>query len=119
MDLPLGSTFAVELGIFCLAAMWDWLTEKRDRSLMFVAVSFPVVVLTHQPTGLWVALICLGFTVALWKPKGKREVAKLALAAAVAAGLVLSWSFFSLVDLLSNSQGFDDINRPVVQTVVL
>lgn len=117
--LPLGSTFAVGLGLFCLSLLWDWLRGKGDSRLVLLTIVFPGVVLTHQPTGLWVALICLGFTVARWKSVSGVDVMKLVVAVLMASALVLAWPFFSLTDLMSDSHGLEDINQLIFRRVMV
>jgi hypothetical protein len=113
--LPYGSTFAFGIGLFCLASVWLWLREGGTHHLVVFGVGFPVVVLTHQMTGLWVAVVALGFTLSAL---GRERFLKLLAAVAVSTGLVLAWPFYSVLELVTSLDGFDDLNRATYRRVV-
>ena len=115
--LPYGSTFAFGVGLFCLAALWLWLREGGNHHLVVFGIGFPIVVLSHQLTGLWVALIAIGFTLPALDSLGRERFLKLVFAVVVAAGLVLAWPFYSVVELITSLDGFDDINRATYRRV--
>lgn len=119
MVLPLGSTFAFAVGLFVLAAMWKWLHGAGDRHVIFVALVFPVVLLTHQMAGLWVALIAAGFIVGLLDVHRRDQVVKLLVAGIASAAIVLAWPYYSMLDLLSNTGGFDAINYATYRRVAV
>jgi hypothetical protein len=115
--LPYGSTFAFGIGLFCLAAVWLWLREGGTHHLVVFGVGFPLVVLSHQMTGFWVALIAVGFTIPALDTLGRERLLKLLLAVAVSAGLVLAWPFYPVLELMTSLDGFDDINRATYRRV--
>jgi hypothetical protein len=118
--LPYGSTFAFGIGLFCLASVWLWLREGGTHHLVVFGVGFPVVVLTHQMTGLWVAVVALGFTLSALGTGtlGRQRFLKLLAAVAVSTGLVLAWPFYSVLELVTSLDGFDDLNRATYRRVV-
>jgi hypothetical protein len=116
--LPLGSSFAVGLGLFCLSALWDWLDEQRNVTLVFFSVALAVVILTHQPTGVWVAMICAGLVIVKVGEIGIDAFAKLTLAGVVTLASVFAWPFYSLLEILSAQSGIDQINQPVFARVL-
>lgn len=117
--LPLGSKFATGLGLFVLAALVDWFGARGTRSLCVIALGFPIVVLTHQMTGLWVGLVGLGIALASARGLTLRSAAPLGVALAIGLLVVLLWPFFSVLDLLGSTGEFDSINARTYRLVAV
>lgn len=117
--LPLGSTFAYGTGLVFLAALWQWLEIGKRTALAGAVAAYALTVLTHQPTGLWVALVALGFVVGKLRGLGSRRTKWLLVAAATTAAVVAAWPYYSVIDLSTGLGGFDGINSPTYGAVIV
>lgn len=115
--LSLGSTFAYGVGLSSLAAFWAWLDLRRDRYLLIATVTYPLALLTHQMTGLWVALVALGFVTAKIATFHRRDVRRLLAAAMATTAVLLLWPFYSVLELMTAVGGFDEINSATYSAV--
>ena len=108
--LPLGSMFAVALGSFGLAWWWDWCARDRPRDLGAASAAFVVVLLTHQITGLWVALVAVGILVGVTPAWTRRRTVALGVAAVAAGAVLAAWPFFGFFAMVRGAADYDWIN---------
>lgn len=108
--LPLGSMFAVALGLLGLAWWWDWCAGGRTPDLARAGGAFVVVLLTHQITGLWVALIAIGILVGVTPEWTRRRTVAAGLAGVGAVALLAAWPFFGFFSMLGGAADYDWIN---------
>jgi len=117
--LPLGSTFAYGIGLFFLAALWKWLDSGNRAQLAVAVVTFPLALLSHQATGLWVALVAVGFTVGRITRLSRRELVELSTATALTVVVVLAWPFYSMAELSTTTGLFNNLNTGTYRRVAL
>lgn len=117
--LPLGSTFAYGTGLFFLAALWAWLDSCRLAQLAVAVVAFPVTLLSHQATGLWIALLAVGFTAAKRAQLSRRMGLHLIAATGAVVVVVVAWPFYSIAEFATNVGGFDGVNSYTYRRVAV
>jgi hypothetical protein len=117
--LPLGSTFAYGTGLFFLAALWGWLDSGNRTQLAVAVVAFPLTLLSHQATGLWVALVAIGFTAGRITQLTRRQLVELSAATALSVVIVLAWPFYSVAELSASIGAFNNVNTVTYRRVAL
>jgi len=103
--LPYPSMFATGLA---LVVGWALLRYDDSGSVAWLAVvapGFAAVALTHPFTGVW-SLVMLGAVVVHRRLYRRSRVVPLAVAAAVAVGLVLVWPYYSFVGLQNAADSY-------------
>ena len=117
--LPLGSTLAYGTGLIALALLWRWTLRWRWPDLLGVTFLVPLTLLVHQMTAMWVVLIGMAIVVSSLPSMALPDATRLVAAGTFAAGLALLWPFYSVWDLLFGVGGFDAVNLPTYNGVLV
>jgi hypothetical protein len=105
------SVFAIGVGLFAVVGGIRFLRGETAWWLPAVTVGGAVAALCHPLSTSWLVGLGAGFVVATVKSAPRRRALALAAACAVAALLVLSWPFFSVLDVARESGSWEGGNE--------
>jgi hypothetical protein len=114
--LPYPSAFATATALFTLTAALRAYRSLSWPLLFAVAGGFATVVLVHPITGAWLAVALLA--VALSRGRDVRAWIWIAGAGALALAVVLAWPYYSVLDILGNTHGYDTGNTAMYHNAV-
>jgi hypothetical protein len=114
--LPYPSAFATALALLTLAAALRGMRVARPPWFAAVAAGTATVVLVHPITGSWLAIALLA--IAISRARVLRDWVWLGGAGAVAFGLTLLWPYYSVFDLVRDTNTYDPANQAMYRDVV-
>jgi hypothetical protein len=114
--LPFPSAFATAIALLTLAAALRAMRRGRWPLCVAVTAGTAIVVLVHPFTGAWLAVGLIAVVISRARAVG--DWAWLAAAGAVAFALTMLWPYYSVVELVRGTSGYDVANKAMYQDVL-